>query len=125
AAVPGGGPVLDLPTVVAAMNAHPDKDPFHSITLTQVGLTGFAPPFLPNPGYDPDVAPTAPLDNGPALKAHYRQTVTTREYEVTTEFFLYTDTGVQYLLDNHEEGRFLPPPRQQRVNPDETEELGP
>ncbi|MEU7605360.1 serine/threonine-protein kinase, partial [Streptomyces sp. NPDC041003] len=31
AAVPGGGPVLDLPTVVAAMNAHPDKDPFHSI----------------------------------------------------------------------------------------------
>ncbi|MER6443723.1 hypothetical protein [Streptomyces venezuelae] len=123
AAAPGGGPVLDLPSVVSAMNANPDKKAYHTVTLSQVGLTGLAPPFLPNPGYDPDVVPAAPLDNGPSLKAHYRQTLTTGEYELTTEFFLYTDTGVKYLLENQEKGRFLPPP-QQGVNPDETEELG-
>ncbi|MFE9950193.1 caspase domain-containing protein [Streptomyces sp. NPDC005531] len=102
-AVRGGGPILDLPSLVDAMNAHPDRPDFHRITLTQAGLTGVAPPFLPNPGYDPNVTPTSPLDRGPGLKGHYRQTITTGEYSVTTEFFLYSDTGVQYLLDRHGE----------------------
>ncbi|MET9730469.1 caspase family protein [Streptomyces sp. NPDC006458] len=49
-ATAGQGPqALPVPTVVQAMNDHPDRPGHQRISLTMIGLTGEAPPFLANP----------------------------------------------------------------------------
>ena len=42
-------PTLALDAVVNAMNTNPRRPGFQTISLTQTGLTGEVPPFLPNP----------------------------------------------------------------------------
>lgn len=43
---------LALSAVVAAMNSNPGRPGFQMIGLTEAGLTGEVPPFLPNPRHD-------------------------------------------------------------------------
>ncbi|MEU2514477.1 hypothetical protein ABZ582_21120, partial [Streptomyces syringium] len=85
-ATAGHGPQnLALDSVVQRMNDHPGRPGHQRIGLVQLGLTGQAPDFLPNPRHDPALNE---VDLAVQQDAQWRQHAERREVELRTRLLV-------------------------------------